>query len=103
MPGSPTLQDQAISVGDYVVVKFATKKLMKHFVGMVLTTDELEAQITYFKHSGQHFLSPEQPDVSFIELSDIVLKLPQPTMIGAASRVASKLTFGVDLTSFANI
>jgi hypothetical protein len=92
-----------VKTGDYVVVKFATKKTVKHFVGLVLTADDMEVQVTYFKRNGKHFQPPEAEDVSFVPMDDVVMKLPQPQFIGAASRAGTKLSFGVDFTHFQNI
>lgn len=102
--GSPVEDaNSTIKTGDYVVVKFAGKKTIKHYVGLVLTQDALETQVTFFKRNGQHYVSPDQPDISFVDSSDIVLKLPEPSFIGAGSRAGAKISFGVDLSRFSNM
>ena len=84
-------------------MKFHTKKITKHFVGLVRSEDGAEAQITFFKRNGNHFQPPNQPDMSFVEFNDIVMKLPEPSSFGGGSRTGTTISFGVDVSSFTNI
>lgn len=95
------IDEDNVKTGDYVLVRFASKKHVKHYVGLVLTMGELEAQVTFFKKKGNTYQSPEQEDTSFVDLDNIILKLPEPQFVGGASRAGTTMSFGIDLSDFA--
>lgn len=72
-----------VKVDDWVLVKFASKKLVKHFVGKVISFDEDPVVLYTRKISETHFTTifrfPEIQDESVVEISDIVSILPTPT------------------------
>ncbi|XP_041348823.1 uncharacterized protein LOC121368245 isoform X1 [Gigantopelta aegis] len=85
----------SISVGDYVLVKFATKRSVLHYVGLI-TKDEAggEYEVKFLKSStksGKQFRWSEPEDVSLVNSEDIVKKLPPPSTVGGTARAKKRV------------
>lgn len=90
-------------MGDFVLVKFATKKTIVHFVGQVQELDdhynELIVKFLRFKPNCG-FYYPIQNDISTIPRADILTKLPQPPENKGKSRQASYTKFNVSFLQY---
>lgn len=93
-------------VGEYVLVKFTGKKTnVRHFVGMVVETDGcgVLSTVSFFKtiHGiNPSFIKSEPEDITDIDDTDIVLRLPPPTNTGGTSRLSQRIVFPVDLSYY---
>lgn len=91
--------DCEISVDRYVLVKFATPKLVKYYIGLVTKYNDLERVYTikYLrKNSKGTFYWPAVDDISEITLLDVEKTLPNP-QVGRRG----KLKFDLDSLSVA--
>ncbi|CAG9773326.1 unnamed protein product [Ceutorhynchus assimilis] len=76
-------QDLSIQEQDYVIVRYMTKKTVKHYVGQVIKISGDEYNISFMKRivAGK-FVFPDKPDEDTLVAEDILLKLPPPTISG---------------------
>ena len=95
--------------GDFILVKFVSKKIVTCYIGKIEQIDEEEGEVqTNFlrrlklktEYRPMKFTWPEIKDVSWHEVNDILLKLPNPANVGGTSRTAEKLSFSCDLSQF---
>ena len=98
-------EERIVQVGDYVLVKFTSTGLTKHYVGTVTDQDCLDmlTTVSFFKTvvgDKVTFLKSEPEDVAVVDNRDIVLNLPPPTKTGGTSRLAERLTFPISLSSY---
>ncbi|KAK9869983.1 hypothetical protein WA026_006080 [Henosepilachna vigintioctopunctata] len=91
--------------GVYVLVKFKKKTSVIYYVGKVIKHYSItEMQVSFLRKkpgSSMKFVFPDVKDEASVDLSDIVLILPDPTSAKTA-RTASILSFKKDL-SFYNV
>lgn len=88
------------AVGDFVLVRFATKRLVRHYVGQII--EEIEGDeysVKYMRcqsiQKGK-FVWPEKDDISTVEAdNDIMMTLPTPTVDRREI-----VTFSIDLSNF---
>lgn len=93
----PFLDDQQILIGDYILVKFCTKKLIKHYVGTVIEIlEQEECVVKFMRKTNIGFIFPEQEDISTVLRSDVISKLPRPISVPGTSRMTSFLRFNVN-------
>ncbi|CAH2011313.1 unnamed protein product [Acanthoscelides obtectus] len=70
---------QELKIGDWILVKFATKKSFKFYVGQVTEVEPcLEAKFARRSGSSSQFHWPDTPDVSVIRRDEIQHCLPAP-------------------------
>lgn len=100
------LDTDCINQDDFVLVKFPTKRDVKHYVGVVLNTegknlslDEYEVKFLR-KKKTYGFCFPFVDDIATVLRSDMVAKLPPPTKINATSRLSSFIKFDVNFANF---
>ena len=93
----------SIVPGDFVLVKFATKTNVIHYVGRLDSVEEQECEVNFLRQKGRGFVFPNVIDVSSVKKSDIVLKLPPPSKSGGSDRIFSMYFFDVDLKSFSKL
>lgn len=93
--------DQNIVDGDYVIVRFAKKRSVVHFVGQVKgKTDDGDHLVRFMNRKpGNFFIFPEKEDNSGVEVPDMT-KLPQPTATQGTARTSGRYTFNFDFDSF---
>lgn len=87
---------------DYVLVKFASKTTIVHYVGIVtevLNLNEFEIKFLRRKQPGYKFYLPNVEDKSVVDRGDIVLKLPPPNSAKTV-RTSSLITFSVNMSSY---
>ncbi|XP_030746083.1 uncharacterized protein LOC115877126 [Sitophilus oryzae] len=95
------LHDEKILEKDYVLVKFATKKRVVHYVGKVVEVlGDDEFQVTFLKKSPRGFVFPQIKDISTVERKDVVSKLAKPSATPGTSRMASYLQFNVNFFGY---
>lgn len=79
-------ENNEIKQGAYIVVQFCGKKSIKHFIGIVLNTeDEVEDEdnsifVKFMKKGAKGFIFPEIDDTSVVNLLDVKEVLETPTI-----------------------
>lgn len=103
-PGDPeeiVRQDQPVEVGDYLLVKFPTKKIVRHYVGLVLSEDSFEYSVKFLRRNGpSQFIFPNVDDIALVTKEDVVWKLPKPDNVVGTSRSKSLVRFSVSFDTF---
>jgi hypothetical protein len=101
------LEPENLKKKDFVLVRFLTKTASKYYVGEIIQKyDAFEYKIKYLKrginkqHEFLKFYFPDKPDVSDVNIDDIVKKLPTPTSTGGTNRTKAIFTFNVDLSTY---
>lgn len=91
--------DAPIREGDWLLIKFCTKKSVKHYVGMVLSmNDDGSPKVKYTRKKSKTegettFSFPVLDDISKVKhTEDIVTKLPKPA-IGRRAQIVFKMSF----------
>lgn len=102
---APTLQEfnteDLILEGDFLLVKFATKMQIRHYVAKVLKINGgYDMDVTYYRRKGQKFHLPHVPDTSSLDRRDVVAKLPMPKTGGGTARAQRYLVFDVDFGNY---
>lgn len=94
-----TLDD--ISEDDFILIKLCGKKTILHYVARVLSKTKNNIQVQYLKKKDNVslFYYNEKPDIYFIDLEDILMKLPKPRALGTA-RTQGLLSFDVNLSQY---
>lgn len=75
-----------LKIGDWVLVKFATKKSVKHYVGQIIDIQDDIPTVKYLrkietKKNGLLFVYPNVDDICELKhVADIVSVLPKPTV-----------------------
>ncbi|CAH0547078.1 unnamed protein product [Brassicogethes aeneus] len=94
-------------VGDYVIVKFPTKRTCLHYFGKIQNVNEQGSNcvINFLrkKPNSNTFFFPETLDISEVEFCDIVLRLSPPNNVAGTSRTQSFFNFDIDLSNFENL
>ncbi|CAH0550600.1 unnamed protein product [Brassicogethes aeneus] len=91
-------------INDYVVVKFCTKKLVKHYIGVIQSTELEDYPNDYLikfvkkKTGTDKFFFPVREDISLISKTDVVSVLPPVIVLDR-----EQLFFNTDLSLFSNI
>lgn len=94
--------DDIIHENDYLLVKFPLKSNTLFYIGKVLEVTNYSEYLIKFlrrKTSDYTFYYPVIDDISTVDRSDIVLKLPQPTSAKTA-RTSSFLSFRINLSVY---
>ncbi|KAF5272239.1 hypothetical protein FQA39_LY01321 [Lamprigera yunnana] len=95
------LDDEIIECGDYLLVRFLTKKRTLYYTGLVEKIyDNGDFSVNFLRRykSGFHF--PNVKDVSKISRNQINKKLPRPTDMPGTSRTSAILKFDVNFFSY---
>lgn len=88
-------QESEIAIGRWVIVKYASKKSIKHFVGQIGNKNEEGWLVNFLKYTHNTFTWPEIEDSDTVVDEDIVRVLPEPFK----SR-RDTLSFEVDFATF---
>ncbi|XP_030753728.1 uncharacterized protein LOC115880596 [Sitophilus oryzae] len=89
-----------IHSGDYVLIKFATKKKLVHYVALVENIKGSEYCVSYMRRQVNKFVFPTVPENYNVDKDDIVMKLPSPSCQGGTARMSQKLAFPIDFQKF---
>lgn len=91
------------SISNYVLVKFATKKTLKHYVGQIVSLEEGNKYLVKFlrrKPPRYHFIIfPDVDDVALVPTGDVI-KLPESIQCRGTARINRKYSFSVDFSVF---
>lgn len=92
----------SVGVKSFVLVKFATKKKLRHYVGCVtdVLKDSDEITVSFLRRHGTNFTYPSVPDIGTVPAEDVILHLPNPTNIAGTARTASLYKFSIDLSMY---
>ena len=76
---------------DLVLLKFATKKTVKYFIGLIKDMDPCSYNTRSLNKQPNCwiFYLPKFEDTAVLDLTDIVSKLPQPMVLGSCSRIVT--------------
>lgn len=87
---------------DFVLVRFATKKTIKYFVGQISSKiSDYEFFVNFLKMApGQRFIFPDKEDTSSISPKDIILRLPPPIKKAGTSRSNSFYKFCINFENY---
>ncbi|KAK2708336.1 hypothetical protein QYM36_014072 [Artemia franciscana] len=83
---------------DSASIKFENKNLFIIYVGLVLKMEKAELKIKFARKklgSGLKFIFPDVGDIAPVNIRDVKLKLPCPTIIGGTCQIASAMMFRV--------
>lgn len=96
---------KTVEAGEFVLVKFATKSSVAHYVGCVIKKEQNEYEIKFLRRqrSTWKFVYLPLEDLSTVMEHDIVFKLPFPKNVGGTERSKSTLSFGVDFSYYNNL
>ena len=95
-----------ISVGDFILVVYTTKKLRSYFTGHVLdkNDDDNTVEVKYLTQVPQskstRFVYPDKDDIDSVSIEDIIMKLPVPLHAGGTKRASKQYIFDVDLSTY---
>lgn len=95
-----------IKAQDYVLVKLGTKKVCRHYVGIVLTdpdeddTVEIKFLSRMLSKSQPVFCYPDKEDIAEVDVDDIVRKLPFPNLVGGTKRTSQQYVFDYEFSDF---
>ena len=90
-----------VSEGEYVLVKFAGKTKVSHFVGVVISTDGFFSTVSFFKKASEtSFVKPDPADISDVDNNDIVMILPPPQKSGGTKRLSERFSFCIDISGY---
>lgn len=69
-----------ITADSFVVVKLCGKKIVRHYIAKIISINQNGLYTVSFmkKVTSRHFEFPEKPDISTIELGDIMKVLSKP-------------------------
>jgi hypothetical protein len=96
------LDDETVSVGDFVLVRFSTKKKVLYFVGHVQELLDCDEYLVKFlrRRKNYGFCYPAVDDISSIPRKEIIAKLPKPQEIKGTARQASYIKFSVSFSNY---
>lgn len=94
---------QDVAVGDFVLVKFETKKSVSFYIGIVLNEQDEDGdiEVEFLRKSGKmegRFIRPNVPDLSSVALTNVKLKLTRDSS-GTTKRTQHIFAFKVNLSS----
>lgn len=91
-----------IKVNGFVLVRFATKKTLKYYIGQVteIHPQDDEYIVSFLRYQHKKFVFPLVPDISTIMKSDIEMRLPEPTNTGGTARMNNSFVFPIDLNNY---
>ena len=95
-------------IGNYIMVRFAGKKVVHYNVGLIASVNEEGELVTKImkrvptKDNSERILfsMPTDPELFAHERDDIVLILPEPYISGGTKRCKEKFVFSVDLSAY---
>lgn len=96
----PTTELPNIFPGDYLLVKYCSKKSVKFFVGEVEGIENGQYQMNFLRKRGTGFIFPAIVDKDLVDFEQIELKLPRPKEIHTTVRANSIKKFSVDLSTY---
>ncbi|XP_074033075.1 uncharacterized protein [Leptinotarsa decemlineata] len=89
-----------IKVGDFLLVKYCTKKTQKYYEGEVEEIVDGKYFMNFLRKTGTGFTLPQVPDKDLIELEQVELKLPKPRTSETTARSSSIKRFQVDYRAY---
>lgn len=91
--------DRNFKKDDWIVVKFATKKSLKHFVGVILyikngiPTVKFTRKVKYLKQDKMIFTYPNVEDVCEVNIDGVETVLPKPNISRRGQIIFNKMHF----------
>lgn len=89
-----------IKIGDFLLVKYCTKKTQKYYIGEVEEMVDGKYLINFFRKKGTGFILPQVPYKDLIEFEQVELKLPKPKSSETTARSSSIKRFQVDFRAY---
>ena len=95
------LEQSRYNSGDYVLVKYVTKKTEYHYAAICSSVDEEEGElrVTFLKICDQNstLFKLDERDVSDVPMNQIIKKLPVPNLISKGNRVFYQFKEKIDV------
>ncbi|GAA6092229.1 uncharacterized protein zgc:113274 [Tachysurus ichikawai] len=88
-----------LSVGDFIIVNFATKYSSYHYIGLVESLEGNEVNARFLRkirgNTGKDkaTFAFKENDVQSVPLNDVLKKLPKPRKVGGTARREQQLIF----------
>lgn len=89
-----------IKIGDFLLVKYCTKKTQKYYIGEVEEIVDGKYLTNFLRKKGIGFTFPQVTDKDLIELEQVELKLPKPKTSETTARSSSIKRFQVDFRAY---
>ena len=92
---------QPLEPNDFLLLKLATKKTVKYFVGLIreMEPDGYNTKLLNKRPTCWIFCLPEIEDTIVMDVADIVLKLPRPVVSGSNCSIVT-MVFGMNISGF---
>lgn len=100
LPDSSAITSNSLNVSDYVLVAVHGKRVTKNYVASVMVIDGDEIEVDFLIQVGNQYMKPEKRDNAVVDVGDILLLLPPPSVCGGTKRTSEMLTFAVDLSDY---
>lgn len=97
------LEGKNINNLDFLLIKLASKKTVKYFVGQVnekISPTEFKVSFLKKRSDSYTFVEPDISDLGSVTTEDIVSKLPQPNIVGGTSRAVQVFRFKFNFMKF---
>lgn len=97
----PDISD--LSVGDFIIVNFATKCSSYHYIGLVESLEGNEVNARFLRRirgstgKDKATFAFKENDVGSVPLKDVLKKLPKPQKVGGTARREQQLIFPCNL------
>lgn len=91
------VKNENLSVDDFIVVKFCTKKTVVHFVGQIMEKNGDELQVKFLRRKGLKFYVH---DISAVEIQDVLKKLSAPLNMKGTDRTQSLISFNFNQSMY---
>lgn len=97
---SEKTKEKDLKISGYVLVRFATKKQIKFYVGQVKEILEDEIVVLFLRRKNDKFVFPTVEDKASVDKSDITVILSDPLITGATARTNSAFKFNFDFSTY---
>lgn len=91
---------EKLSIDDFVIVKFCTKKTIVHYVAQIIEKRDTELRVQFLRKKGLKFHFPITTDISDIESEDVVRKLHSPSNVKGTERTSSLMSFNINHSQY---
>ena len=76
------------------------KRVTQNYVASVVAIDGDEIEVDFLIKVGNQYMKPEKHDNAVVDVEDILLLLPPPSICGGTKHTSEMLAFAVDLSDY---
>ena len=77
---STCVYSNTVNLNNYVVARICGKKSEKQYGGLVIDKTQNDLQLKFLKKSGNKFVFPEIDDIAYVDYSDVIKILLEPSV-----------------------